>query len=146
MEKADKTLQNEIMQRRKQARPFQVAELLHFWRKIINVFAFCNVFNISHNDIKPSNILLVKTNAPSPSSDNQLNEAFEPKVSDFGTSMQVGDHGSEEQNVKILNADSMFTNHMQAMTPSYASPSILQNAPKIHNYLEDVFSLGVTFL
>jgi serine/threonine protein kinase len=29
-------------------------------RKIIETFAFCNKFKITHNDIKPSNILLTK--------------------------------------------------------------------------------------
>ena len=40
----------------------------------------------------------------------------------------------------------MFTNNMRAMTPSYASPNVIQNAPKINYFLEDVFSLGITFL
>jgi len=40
----------------------------------------------------------------------------------------------------------MFTNNMQAMTPTYASPNIVRNAPAINHFLEDVFSLGVTFL
>ena len=40
----------------------------------------------------------------------------------------------------------MFTNIMSAMTPLYASPNVVQNAPKINYYLEDVFSLGMTFL
>ena len=35
---------------------------------------------------------------------------------------------------------------MSAMTPLYASPNVVQNAPKINYYLEDVFSLGMTFL
>ena len=60
MEKADKTLSKVISQRSVAKNPFSSIELLDFWRKIINVFAFCTVFQISHNDIKPSNILLVK--------------------------------------------------------------------------------------
>ena len=40
----------------------------------------------------------------------------------------------------------MFTNNLRAMTASYASPNVIQNAPKINHYLEDVFSLGMTFL
>jgi len=32
------------------------------------------------------------------------------------------------------------------MTPLYASPNIIQKASKINYYLEDVFSLGVSFV
>jgi len=39
----------------------------------------------------------------------------------------------------------MFTNYNKFMTPLYASPSIIQKEDRINYYLEDVFSLGVTF-
>lgn len=84
MEKADKTLSKIISQRNIAKQPFSSLELIEFWRKIINVFAFCTVFGISHNDIKPSNILLVKN--PGSKSDN-LNESWIPKIADFGTSI-----------------------------------------------------------
>jgi serine/threonine protein kinase len=60
MEKADKTMLNLMLKRRKDKQAFTTTELLVFWKKIVNVFAFCTVFNISHNDIKPTNILLTK--------------------------------------------------------------------------------------
>jgi serine/threonine protein kinase len=60
MEKADKSLLNIINQRKKLGKPFSSSELFEFWRKIINTFAFCTKFKITHNDIKPSNILLKK--------------------------------------------------------------------------------------
>ena len=44
MEKADKSLLNVINQRKKVGRPFTSYELLEFWRKIINTFAFCTKF------------------------------------------------------------------------------------------------------
>ena len=39
-----------------------------------------------------------------------------------------------------------MTNNLVAMTPLYASPNVVQNAPKINKFLEDIFSLGMTFL
>jgi len=59
MEKADKTLQQVIFKRKSAGKPFEPGEIVKFWGAIISVFAFCTVFNVSHNDIKPSNILLV---------------------------------------------------------------------------------------
>jgi len=32
------------------------------------------------------------------------------------------------------------------MTPSYASPNVIRKIPKINPFIEDVFSLGLTFL
>jgi len=42
--------------------------------------------------------------------------------------------------------DASFTNFNKFMTPLYASPNIIQKAPRINYYLEDVFSLGVSFI
>ena len=53
---------------------------------------------ISHNDIKPSNILLVK-NEEAEGADN-INLNFVPKISDFGTSIQL-----EESNITIKGPD-----------------------------------------
>lgn len=109
MEKADSTLFSLISKRRAAAQPFSSRELMEFWEKIVSVFAYCAVFNISHNDIKPSNILLVKHTGMNPSRDreNELNELYTPKISDFGTSMQFQE---QDSNVRLLNAEAMFTN------------------------------------
>ncbi len=64
------------------------------------------------------------------------------KISDFGTSMNL----TETRNIQLNMKDTMFTNYNKFMTPLYASPNICQKATKINYYLEDVFSLGVTFL
>ena len=142
MEKADKTLHEIIRHRKKSNQPFSDLELVEFFRKIINVFAFCSVFKISHNDIKPSNILLSKKKVDEKNADNLINSKYEPKISDFGTSKQ----GQEtDEKVRLLNQAS-FTNSVQALTESFASPNVIQNLPNINNYLEDVFSLGMTFL
>ena len=146
MEKADKTLSKVISNRKAANLPFNSAEHLVFWKKIINVFAFCTVFKISHNDIKPSNILVVKNQVEGKKSgvEGDLNDTYTPKIADFGTSVQT--EQDPTANVRLLNADSMFTNNMVAMTPLYASPAVVQNAPHINKFLEDVFSLGMTFL
>lgn len=58
MEKADKNLKQVIEERAKKNKPFDYGTLLEFWTTIINTFAHCTTFKITHNDIKPSNILL----------------------------------------------------------------------------------------
>ena len=63
MEKADKTLSQEINKRKsKNEEPFTSQELFEFFKTLISVFAFCAKCKITHNDIKHSNILLTKIN------------------------------------------------------------------------------------
>ena len=42
--------------------------------------------------------------------------------------------------------EAYFPNFNKFMTPLYASPNILQKTPTVNYYLEDVFSLGVSFI
>jgi len=140
MEKADKPLQRVINLRKKNKKPFAPLELLEFWKKVINVFAFCTRFKITHNDIKPSNILLTKNKAAKSKKETDINVDYIPKISDFGTSIQIG------EGQQAMNSEAMYVNTIGAMTPSYASPNVIQRVPKINHYLEDVFSLGITFL
>lgn len=91
MEKADKPLSKIINLRKKHKKQFTPQELLEFWKKIINVFAFCTRFKITHNDIKPSNILLTRREATKGKKETDINVDYIPKISDFGTSIQVGD-------------------------------------------------------
>lgn len=92
----------------------------------MSVFAYCSFCGITHNDIKPSNILI---------------KGGKPKVSDFGTSKQV----SEVTNA-MMNDNQLMTSNIRYMTPLYCSPNIFKKMPKINYYIEDVFSLGLTFL
>lgn len=55
--------------------------------------------------------------------EGDLNETYTPKIADFGTSVQT--EQDPTANVRLLNADSMFTNNMVAMTPLYASPAVV---------------------
>jgi hypothetical protein len=48
--------------------------------------------------------------------------------------------------MKMNMKDASFPNFNKFMTPLYASPNILQKVPRINYYLEDVFSLGVSFI
>lgn len=73
MEKADMKLQKIINKRKKNNQPFTKTELFNFWKKLISVFAYCTMFKITHNDIKPSNILLQKKQNPEESKDDELN-------------------------------------------------------------------------
>ena len=63
-------------------------------------------------------------------------------MADFGTSQKVGD----ETNMRLNARDTLMTNYAKFMTPLYASPAIVKRHSKINQYVEDVFSLGVTFL
>ena len=134
MEKADCTLLDEIYKRKQKRHPYSSEDLFKIWKTIINVFAYCSLCGICHSDIKPSNILLIK-NAEAPG-------GYTCKISDFGTSMSL----SETKNIQLNSKDNIFTNNNKFMTPLYASPNICQKADKVNYYLEDVFSLGVTFL
>lgn len=40
----------------------------------------------------------------------------------------------------------MYINNIGALTENYASPNVHAGVSKINHYLEDVFSLGLTFL
>ena len=63
MEKPVKILSQEINKRKsKNEEPFTSQELFEFFKTLISVFAFCAKCKITHNDIKPSNILLTKIN------------------------------------------------------------------------------------
>lgn len=132
MEKADKSLLDEVSRRKFKKLPYTQEELLKFWSTIVNVFAYCQFCGITHNDIKPSNILLCK--------DTEGGEDYIPKVSDFGTSINIENRPNRDSN------DGLMTNVNKFITPLYASPNICQNEAKINYFLEDVFSLGVTFL
>ena len=112
MEKADCTLLDEIYKRKGKRQPYTSEELFSLWKIIIDVFAYCSLCGISHNDIKPSNILLIKSSdAPGGSI---------CKISDFGTSMSL----TETRNMQLNMKDNMFTNNNKFMTPLYASPNI----------------------
>lgn len=111
-------------------------ELIEFWRTIINTFAHCTLFKITHNDIKPSNILLQKI----PDGGGDLNSTFKPKISDFGTSVEVAAGGGAK------GVEAMHFVARNALTEAFASPNVLQGEAKMNPYLEDVFSLGLSFL
>jgi serine/threonine protein kinase len=127
MERAEKNLMEDIAYRKKKKCKWTEQEIVEFWHQLIQVFAYCQFCEISHNDIKPQNILISKDK--------------KPKVSDFGTSKQM-----EEQFNRGAGQMGEVTNRHLFYTPLYASPNVVQKVPKINYYIEDVFSLGMTFL
>lgn len=107
---------------------------MELWRQAADVFAYCQCCGIAHCDIKPSNILMVR--------DDSKKGGLSLRVSDFGTSISINDSQNEQLSAREIT----FPNHLKFMTPLYASPNIIQKVPRINYYLEDVFSLGMTFL
>ncbi len=69
MELAEKSLKDEIRERKKAKQPFSELEVIDLIKILINEFAELQKKKINHGDIKPGNILHVK---------NQW------KISDFG--------------------------------------------------------------
>ena len=123
-------LYKEIENRRKNRRMWSENELLEMMDKLIEVFAFLQMKNACHRDIKPQNIFL--------SENGQL------KVGDFGSaSRSLVDNGEEGSTL--------------VGTPLYLSPALRNEFIKkimgypvarvAHNpYKSDMFSLGMTFL
>ena len=70
-------------------------------------------------------------------------DKWQIKISDFGTSINVN---PESKNIQMCLKQTQMKNTNRFMTPLYASPAIVQKQPSVNYYLEDVFSLGVSFL
>ena len=58
MERADSSLMEELQRRKLKKLHYSDAELFAQWHTLINVFAYCSYTGITHNDIKPNNILI----------------------------------------------------------------------------------------
>ena len=101
----------------KKKKPFDHMELVEFWRTIINTFAHCQLFKITHNDIKPSNILLQKV----PEASGDINAIFIPKISDFGTSVEVAGGGGGAQGTEAMHFIAR-----NALTEVFASPNVIK--------------------
>ena len=104
------------------------------WQQAVSAFAYCSCCGIAHSDVKPSNILLVK--------DSSKASGYSLRVADFGTSISIPERKNEQLNTK----EATFANLNKFMTPLYASPNIAAKANRVNYYLEDVFSLGVSFV
>ena len=104
------------------------------WKQAVEVFGYCQCSGVAHCDIKPSNVLMVK--------DASKAGGYSLRISDFGTSISI----PERRNEQLISKEATYTNFNKFMTPLYASPNIIQKVPRINYYLEDVFSLGVTFI
>ena len=91
-----------------------VSLLLHICLGILDGLSFLHGKRIAHRDLKPENILL-------------FGAAFDPKISDFGTS-------------KVL--QTLIQNSALTGTPKYAAPELLEKG-KLYGCSVDVFSFSM---
>ena len=123
MEYAEKDWEQEIIDRARYHLFYQENELLGIMAQIINTFALLQKNHITHRDIKPQNIMLVKGKF---------------KITDFGNARLLKKEGYCVQRIR---GSEMF------MSPIMFK-GLHSNIPQVkHNtYKSDVFSLGMCFL
>lgn len=99
-----------------------------FFSEIIYVINYLhNTLNISHNDIKPSNILLDKN--------------FHIKLIDFATA-KIENKKYDKNLKKFINCNNYIDNNNMIGTSEYISPEMINK--KINNYKTcDIWSLGI---
>ena len=123
MEYAEKDWEQEIIDRATYHLFYQENELMRIMAQIINTFALLQKNHITHRDIKPQNIMLVKGKF---------------KITDFG-------------NARLLKKDGYCIQRIRG-SEMFMSPVMFKglhsNTPQVkHNtYKSDVFSLGMCFL
>ena len=123
MEYAEKDWEQEIIDRAKFHLVYKENELLAIMAQIINTFALLQKNHITHRDIKPQNIMLVKGKF---------------KITDFGNARLLKKEGYCIQRVR---GSEMF---MSPIMFKGLHSSIQQ--VKHNTYKSDVFSLGMCFL
>jgi len=100
-------------------RGLSIEERLELFRKVCSAVQFAHQNLVIHRDLKPGNILIT--------------DDGEPKLLDFGIARLL-DEGGGPQGV-------ITTSGQGPMTPRYASPEQIKNAPI--STASDVYSLGV---
>ena len=123
MEYAEKDWEQEIIDRARYHLFYQENEFLGIMAQIINTFSLLQKNHITHRDIKPQNIMLVKGKF---------------KITDFGNARLLKKEGYCVQRIR---GSEMF------MSPIMFK-GLHSNIPQVkHNtYKSDVFSLGMCFL
>lgn len=117
------TLEQEISQRRQQARHWSARELEEIFDPILDGLAFAHGRGIMHRDIKPSNVLLSRA----------ASGKLEPKLVDFGTA---------RTQLSVFEPSIGKT----GFTPMYGAPEQWDKSIGPPSPATDVYALGLTLL
>ena len=123
MEYAEKDWEQEIIDRASYHLFYQENELIAIMAQIINIFALLQKNHITHRDIKPQNIMLVKGKF---------------KITDFGNARLLKKEGYCVQRIR---GSEMFMSPIMFKGLHSHIPQVKHNT-----YKSDVFSLGMCFL
>jgi serine/threonine protein kinase len=111
--------------------PVEIPEsrAIKYLKELISAVDFLHSNSVTHNDIKPSNILL--------SDDDTI------KLCDFGFAQRYPDNGQKEPHGDSKPALPRFHSQISYGTPEYLSPE--RAKATVHDErLSDIWSLGVT--
>jgi serine/threonine protein kinase len=122
MEYAEKDWEKEILNRHKNKLYYQEYELMNIFGNLIRTFSALQLRHVTHRDVKPQNIMLVRD---------------ELKICDFGNSKLIKGEGIIIQKIR---GSELF------MSPIIFKGFHSGNQTIKHNtYKSDVFSLGMCF-
>jgi len=119
-----RTLEEEILQRAAEGRPFGNAEIRSLFDAALAALAFAHESGVAHLDLKPSNIMLTSGAAKG-------GEAGKVKILDFGLA-------------KLVTGETHASTSMSAFTPAYAAPEQWSEGMGAPGPRTDVFAMGLT--
>jgi len=114
--------------KRNKYRGFQMYHVRDFAEQILTAVAFCHSINLIHTDLKPKNILLVKSGYNTPPDDNKTSSYRYPPSSDIRLIDFGGATFEHEHHSRIIN------------TRQYRSPEVLLGIG--WSYPSDLWSVG----
>ncbi|WP_022974941.1 protein kinase domain-containing protein [Nevskia ramosa] len=107
--------------------------------------AAAHTVGVLHKDIKPSNLLLHKSEAgrikPKADPAGAASEALQLKLSDFGSARLIDRHRLDTLNIAELGFSRTIVIDASTGTPMYVAPELLEGSPP--TILSDVYALGV---
>lgn len=119
-----RTLEDEIVKRAAEGRPFGNAEIRALFDAALAALAFAHESGVAHLDLKPSNIMLTGGAAKG-------GEAGKVKLLDFGLA-------------KLVTGETHASTSMSAFTPAYAAPEQWSEGMGAPGPRTDVFAMGLT--
>ena len=122
MELAEKDWEKEILRRKDNNQFYTEVELMQIFRNLISIFSSLQKNHITHRDIKPQNIMLVKDKM---------------KICDFGNARVLKGHGIIIQRIR---GSELYMSPKMFRAYQSGKQNVKHNA-----YKSDVYSLGICF-